>query len=223
MSDQQERHAKAPAVRLRKVETLAEDWFSRRDDEFVTDFEAMPAEARRRVLRSIRDESAGDSNLAARRAHPGRRFRAIEISSLFHRKSIGPAWSRADVHPSMLPEMAGVMADPDARWEVLQPLQVMCRNGDGEHLEKLIKNPRTPTDVRIVGAIGLWQGGFRVPVNLLAHLLERTDDAELRAAALLALGHSDHPAAQEVVESYRNDRDARVREAAELAAGRMRR
>jgi hypothetical protein len=118
-------------------------------------------------------------------------LRVYGIDSLFQRKSIGPGWSRADVHPAMLPDVVDVMSDADARWEVLQPLQVMCRNGDGEHLERLIKNPQTARDVRVVGAIGLWQGGFKVPVNILAHLAECTDDTELRAAALLALGHSD--------------------------------
>ena len=73
------------------------------------------------------------------------------------------------------------------------PLALLARDGHGKAIEKAVKDPTASPRLRTIGAIALSNGGYKPPVNLLAQMIERTKEDDLRAAALITLGRSDHP------------------------------
>ena len=141
---------------------------------------------------------------------------AKELQSVIDH-SVPSGWSRHDLNAALLPDFIRAASDAKTCWHALLPLALCARDGHGKAIEKAVKDPTSSPRLRVIGAISLWKGGYRMPVNLLAQILERTEDAGLRAAALIVLGRSDHPAAQEIVSSYRSDGSPLVRQAANLS------
>lgn len=200
---------------IEQIEQIATKWWHPNRDAIETDPVKMANPQRKAIVQAILEKETkvlpqpfdeqGQANAAtAKTLH----------TVITHSRPSG--WSRQDLHPAFLPAFLDAASDAKTCWPALLPLATFARDGHGKAIEKVVKNPTSSPRLRVVGAIALWKGGYQTPVNLLAQMLERIKDDRLRAAALIVLGRSKHPAAQEIVSSYQSDDSKLVREAATL-------